>query len=115
MPCRRFRVSPCWTTEAPEAAASAAARTVLVALFPSQAAPLEARHAALLARLGDQPQVRRGHAWGESVGLAILAGAPIGPVAAGERSVRARLGNNLPYGPAIALGGLWVAFSLASI
>ena len=52
---------------------------------------------------------------GGLLGLAILAGAPIGPVTAGERSVRARLGNNLPYGPAIALGGLWVAFSLASI
>ena len=52
---------------------------------------------------------------GGLLGLAILAGAPIGPVAAGDRTVRARLGSNLPYGPAIALGGLWVAFSLASI
>lgn len=57
----------------PDAAASAAARTVLFSLFPSQAASLEARHAALLARLGDQPQTRRGLAWGEQVGLAILA------------------------------------------
>ena len=52
---------------------------------------------------------------GGLLGLAILAGAPIGPVTAGDRTVRARLGHNLPYGPAIALGGLWVAFSLASI
>ena len=52
---------------------------------------------------------------GGLLGLAILAGAPIGPVAAGDRTVRARLGNNLPYGPAIALGGLWVAFTLASV
>jgi len=52
---------------------------------------------------------------GGLLGLAILAGAPIGPVTAGEQGVRARLGNNLPYGPAIALGGLWVAFSLAPI
>lgn len=52
---------------------------------------------------------------GGVLGLAILAGAPIGPVTASDRTVRARLGHNLPYGPAIALGGLWVAFSLASI
>jgi hypothetical protein len=27
--------------------------------------------------------------------------------------VRARLRGNLPYGPAIAVGGLWVALALA--
>ena len=52
---------------------------------------------------------------GGLLGVAILAGAPIGPVTGGGQTVRARLGHNLPYGPAIALGGLWVAFSLASI
>ena len=51
---------------------------------------------------------------GGLLGVAILAGAPIGPVTGGGETVRARLGNNLPYGPAIALGGLWVVFSLAS-
>jgi len=51
---------------------------------------------------------------GGLLGLAILAGAPIGPVApAGDGTVRARLRSGLPYGPAIAAGGLWVAASLA--
>ena len=36
------------------------------------------------------------------------------PVAsAGGGTVRARLRGNLPYGPAIAAGGLWVALALA--
>jgi prepilin peptidase CpaA len=51
---------------------------------------------------------------GGVLGLAILAGAPIGPVAtAGGGTVRARLRHSLPYGPAIAAGGLWVALALA--
>lgn len=52
---------------------------------------------------------------GGLLGVAILAGAPIGPVApTGDGSMRARLRGNLPYGPAIAAGGLWVALALAS-
>lgn len=51
---------------------------------------------------------------GGLLGVAILAGAPIGPVApAGDGTVWARLRGNLPYGPAIAMGGLWVALALA--
>jgi len=51
---------------------------------------------------------------GGLLGVAILAGAPIGPVApAGDGTLRARLRGNLPYGPAIAMGGLWVALALA--
>jgi len=46
---------------------------------------------------------------GGLLGLALLAGAPIGPVApASDGTLRARLRANLPYGPAIAAGGLWV-------
>lgn len=52
---------------------------------------------------------------GGLLGVAILAGAPIGPVAStGDGTVRARLRGCLPYGPAIAAGGLWVALALAS-
>jgi len=52
---------------------------------------------------------------GGLLGLAMLAGAPIGPVApAGDGcTVRERLRSRLPYGPAIAAGGLWVAVALA--
>jgi prepilin peptidase CpaA len=51
---------------------------------------------------------------GGLLGLAILAGAPIGPLAStGDGTMRARLRGNLPYGPAIAAGGLWVALALA--
>ncbi len=51
---------------------------------------------------------------GGLLGVAILAGARIGPVAStGGCTVRARLRGNLPYGPAIAAGGLWVALALA--
>jgi prepilin peptidase CpaA len=55
---------------------------------------------------------------GGLLGIAILAGAPIGtaaPAAAptGEGALRARLRGNLPYGPAIAAGGLWLAAVLA--
>jgi prepilin peptidase CpaA len=57
---------------------------------------------------------------GGLLGIAILAGAPIvpaGPTApaapASDATVHARLRRGLPYGPAIAAGGLWVAASLA--
>jgi prepilin peptidase CpaA len=58
---------------------------------------------------------------GGAMGLALLAGAPIGPAAAAgdgmtvRPTVRARLRSGLPYGPAIAAGGLWVAARLAGI
>lgn len=57
---------------------------------------------------------------GGVMGLAILAGAPIGPAApagdgTGGTTVRARLRSGLPYGPAIAIGGLWVAVRLAGV
>lgn len=46
---------------------------------------------------------------GALLGIAVLAGAPIGPVSGpGEAALRRRL----PYGPAIAVGGLWVATRL---
>lgn len=47
---------------------------------------------------------------GGLLGVAVLAGAPIGPASTpGEVALRRRL----PYGPAIAMGGLWVASKLA--
>lgn len=47
---------------------------------------------------------------GGVLGVAVLAGAPIGPASArGEATLRTRLRGGLPYGPAIAAGGLWVA------
>jgi prepilin peptidase CpaA len=50
---------------------------------------------------------------GGALGLALLAGVPIGPSApATDGTVRARLHAGLPYGPAIAGGGLWVAAAL---
>lgn len=54
---------------------------------------------------------------GGLVGIAVLAGAPIGPAAAASdgTTVRARLRTGLPYGPAIAAGGLWVAVRLAGL
>ena len=51
---------------------------------------------------------------GGLLGAAILAGAPIGPGPCGDSTMRTRLNRSLPYGPAIALGGLWVAWSLAA-
>lgn len=52
---------------------------------------------------------------GGIIGIAVLAGAPIGPASArgGAVTVRDRLRSGLPYGPAIAAGGSWVAASLA--
>ena len=49
---------------------------------------------------------------GGLLGLAILAGAPIGQPAVGG-PLRARLRRGLPYGPAIAAGGLWVVATQA--
>jgi prepilin peptidase CpaA len=52
---------------------------------------------------------------GGILGLAVLAGAPIGQPAPlpANGPLRARLRRNLPYGPAIAVGGLWVAATQA--
>lgn len=43
---------------------------------------------------------------GGLLGVAILAGAPIGQPATGPQCPRVR--RDLPYGPAIAAGGLWI-------
>jgi prepilin peptidase CpaA len=51
---------------------------------------------------------------GGVLALAILAGARIGQlVGADGATLRSRLRGDLPYGPAIAAGGLWVAASIA--
>ena len=51
---------------------------------------------------------------GGVLGAAVFAGAPIGPPApAADTAIRTRLRRGLPYGPAIAAGGLWVAATLA--
>ena len=51
---------------------------------------------------------------GGLMGLAVLAGAPIGAVSMeGEATLRQRLRGRVPYGPAIAVAGLWVATRLA--
>jgi prepilin peptidase CpaA len=51
---------------------------------------------------------------GGVLGVAILAGAPIGQMAGARgATLKARLrGGGLPYAPAIAASGLWVALSL---
>ena len=52
---------------------------------------------------------------GGVLGVAVLAGAPISPLAqapATDATLRTRLRSGLPYGPAIAAGGLWVAAAL---
>jgi prepilin peptidase CpaA len=52
---------------------------------------------------------------GGALGLALLAGAPIGPAAPTvDGTLRARLRGGLPYGPAIAGGGLWVTAALVA-
>ncbi len=52
---------------------------------------------------------------GGALGLALLAGAPIGPAAPTvDGTLRARLRSGLPYGPAIAGGGLWVTAALVA-
>lgn len=51
---------------------------------------------------------------GGLLGLAALGGLPLGPVDdAGQATLRDRLRGRIPYGPAIAGGGLWVAMRLA--
>jgi prepilin peptidase CpaA len=51
---------------------------------------------------------------GGVLGLAVLAGVPLGSVSGqGEATLRGRLRGRIPYGPAIAAGGLWVATRLA--
>ena len=55
-----------------DAAASAAARRVLVELFPAGATAFNQLHAATLAAIADSPQKSRGIAWGESVAAQIL-------------------------------------------
>ena len=51
---------------------------------------------------------------GGVLGIIMLAGVQIGPVAhAGGSTARGRLQSRLPYGPAIAAGGLWVVATLA--
>jgi prepilin peptidase CpaA len=50
---------------------------------------------------------------GGLLGLISLAGAPIGrPAAAAHTPPQGRLAREVPYGPAIAAGGLWVVASL---
>jgi hypothetical protein len=56
-----------------EAAASAAAHLVLVALFPAQAISFDDLNAATLAAIADGPHKNRGVAWGEAVAREILA------------------------------------------
>ena len=51
---------------------------------------------------------------GGLLGAAILAGAPLGPPGpASQVAATTQLKRGLPYGPAIAAGGLWVATLLA--
>ncbi len=51
---------------------------------------------------------------GGLLGLAAMAGIPMGAVPArGEATLRSRMRSRVPYGPAIAAGGLWVASRLA--
>ena len=53
---------------------------------------------------------------GGLLGIAILAGAQIGAAApTPDGTLRARLRGNLPYGPAIAAGGLWLTALLATM
>lgn len=55
-----------------QAAASAAAHVVLVALFPAYSAVFDALHAATLAAVGSGAQTNMGIAWGEAVATAVL-------------------------------------------
>jgi membrane-associated phospholipid phosphatase len=56
-----------------EAAASAAARTVLVVLFPAQSASFDDLHAAITAAIPESPRKRIGLEWGEHVAREIPA------------------------------------------
>lgn len=49
---------------------------------------------------------------GGAMAIAVLAGAPLARAATVEGTLRGRLHARLPYGPAIAAGGLWVAASV---
>jgi len=50
---------------------------------------------------------------GGVLAIFLLAGAPIGPIeTTSSGAIRTRLRGGLPYGPAIAAGGLWVAAAL---
>ena len=55
-----------------DAAASAAARRVMLSLFPASAADIEALHTATLAKLPDNARKTAGIAWGESVANDVL-------------------------------------------
>jgi len=46
---------------------------------------------------------------GGLLGVAVLAGAPLGAMAGAGEPSPSRWRRSLPYGPAIAVGGLWVA------
>lgn len=56
-----------------EAAASAAAHEVLLALFPTNAPAFDALHASTLATIGDGPHKQKGAAWGKHVASQVLA------------------------------------------
>lgn len=56
-----------------EAAASAAAHRVLIALYPALSASFDDLHAALVAAIPEQPQKAKGLAWGAAVADRILA------------------------------------------
>jgi PAP2 superfamily protein len=56
-----------------EAAASAAAHAVLIALFPAKVDAFDDLHATTLAAIADGPQKEHGTNWGESVAAQILA------------------------------------------
>lgn len=50
---------------------------------------------------------------GGVLGLGVLAGLPLGVTpAAGSVTLRGRLNSRVPYGPAIAAGGLWLVATL---
>lgn len=50
---------------------------------------------------------------GGAMAIVVLAGVPVGVPAPERGAAGARLRSHLPCGPAIAVGGLWVAASLA--
>ena len=61
------------TNASEEAAASAAARKVLITLFPTNATTFDQLHEATLAGIRDNARKRRGLEWGEDVAKRILA------------------------------------------
>jgi hypothetical protein len=73
-PFEPYGVTPDVTTPASgEAAAAAAAHAILVALFPTQQADLDAKYAASLALIPDGPEETNGIAVGEQTAAGILA------------------------------------------